>query len=173
MKLNQINGFEDVLSSHEKQIFNHIYRMVGNRHDAEDLTQTTFIKVFDKFNSINESRNLKSWIYTIATNTVIDWMRSRKNKKSLNIISDPDSGFETLDAETPYTKLASKELVYDIHSALQKIKPIYQTVILLFYKEDFSYEEISKMLAIPLNTVKTYIHRAKADLKNLLEPSYG
>lgn len=160
-----LSAFEEILFSYEKPILNYIYRIVGRREDAEDLTQETFLKLYKSLGTIDPENNFNAWIYKIATNTAYDWLRQKGRKKELFVIDDTYSGFETIDSSATYNNIADTS---DVELALKKIKPIYRTVLFLFYYEDLDYRQISDILSIPINTVKTHLHRAKQLLKKEL-----
>lgn len=165
-KNKNFKAFEAILSYYEKAIFNYIFRLVNHKQDAEDLAQETFIKVYAHLDSINPEKNFRAWLYKIATNVVYDWFRKKGVHTELFIIDDPLAGFETIDEESTYLKI---ERTQDLLEALGRIRPIYRTVLELFYHQGFNYEEITQLLAIPLNTVKTHLFRAKKALKQALE----
>lgn len=164
-KAGDIESFEKVILAYERKIFNYIFGIVRQRQDAEDLAQETFIKVYKSRKSINPDLNFRAWLYKIATNTTRDWFRKRGNQFELFLIDELEGGFETIDGDSSYNKL---ETTKDLESALNALKPEYRIVLLLFYWQGFSYEEISSALSLPINTVKTHIHRAKRSLKEIL-----
>lgn len=163
-KSGDIEAFEKILFLYEKPIYNYIYRLTGQKQDAEDLTQKTFIKLYKSLKTINLDKNFKSWLYKIATNTVYDWFRKKKREAEL-LISDQEEYFETLEQEDAYYNLETNR---ELETALNELKPIYKSVLLLFYKESLPYQEIAQALNLPLNTVKTYLYRAKQALKKEL-----
>ncbi len=164
-KNKSFKAFEAILSRYEKPIFNYIFRLVNHRQDAEDLTQETFIKVYTHLSSIDPEKSFQAWLYKIATNTVYDWSRKKGVHSELFIIDDPESGFETIDEDFSYINI---ETAKDVENALGALKPAYRAVLLLFYWQDLSYEEISSALSLPVNTVKTHLRRAKNALKEKL-----
>lgn len=161
-----VSAFEYILSTYEKAIYNYCLRIVRDSTHAKDITQDTFIKVYTNRTKIDPDKNIKSWIFTIATNTAYDFLRSPKGRKSINLEEED----ETFYAHSTYT---SKEgLVTDVNVALDTIKLDYKKPILLYYKEGFSYQEIADILSLPINTIKTHISRGKEQLKNILK-NYG
>lgn len=161
-----VGAFEEIMSEYERSIFGYVLRLTANREDAEDITQETFLKVYNHLNSYDASRPFKTWIYTIATRTVYDLFRKRKVHQELYIIDDEDIGFETIDETDAYKKIETAE---ELENALAKIKPTYRSILLLHYMQEFTYEEISEALNQPLGTVKTNLRRAKIALKQILE----
>jgi len=161
-----MKAFERLVSLYEKPIFGYILRFVNHRENAEDLVQETFIKLFRSLKTFDPEYKFKTWLYTVATNTVYDWLRKAKNNKELFIVDDPDSNFETIDNSWSYKSIEDKELV---DNALKNIKPVYQSVVVLFYRNELTYEEIAQVLKVPINTIKTYMYRAKQALEKELK----
>jgi len=160
-----LESFENLVFIFEKSIFGYLLYSTGRKEDAEDLTQEVFIKVYKNLKSLNPNLNFKAWLFKIASNTLIDWWRKRGEERELFLIDDKDSNFETIDEDFSYLKI---ETAKDIADALEKIKPEYKVVLLLFYWQGFSYEEIASILSLPLGTVKTNLRRAKLAIKEIL-----
>ncbi len=169
LRAGDLSAFEKLISIHENKIFNYLYRLVGSRADAEDLTQEVFIKLYKHKSRIDPEKNLKSWLYTVATNAANDWFRARKGYSSYSLYSEEGSSLETIRSDPAYYYI---ERTIDIAAALEKLKPMYKTALLLFYKEGLNYTEISEVLRVPVNTVKTYLRRAKEALKQELGDDY-
>lgn len=163
------NAFEQLLFRYEKQIFGYLLRFVNQKENAEDVTQETFIKVYRSLKTFDPEYKFKTWLYTVATHTAYDWLRKAKKTHELFIIDDPENEFETIDQASAYKELEMKENKELVDNAIQKIKPAYQTVIQMFYRDELSYEEIAQVLNLPLNTVKTHLSRAKKALSKELE----
>lgn len=159
-----IEAFEKILFLYEKPIYNYIYRLTRQKEDAEDLTQKTFIKLYKILKTINLEKSFKSWLYKIATNTTYDWFRKKKREAEF-LVPESDKYFETIDADEAYYDVVEVGL---LDKALAEIKPIFRSVILLYYKDGLTYQEIADTLQIPINTVKTHLRRAKEELKNKL-----
>lgn len=163
-KNGDVNAFEQILSFYEKAVFNYCLRITKNRVEAEDVTQETFIKIYTHRKSIDPEKNIKTWIFTIATNTAYDFLRKKKRKNETS-----------LEDETIYnlkTYYPKESVQSDVEKALEKINPEYKKALVLFYQQGFKYEEIAEILSIPANTVKTHISRGKEELKELLK-EYG
>ena len=165
------DAFEAVLSFHERQIFTHLVRLVGNKDEASDLLQETFIRLYKNRKQIAVDGNIKSWLYKVATNIAYDHFRKKKRENLVSI--DDDETFETFSEELSYTNVEQQILSADLENALEKIRPHYKNILLLYYREGFSYEEIAEILDTPLNTIKTHLRRARQELAKLLQESYG
>lgn len=161
-------AFEQLMLLHEQAIFNYLYRLVNNRADAEDLTQETFIKFYHSIRRVDPTRKFSSWLYRVATNTAYDWLRKKRGHRELFIIDDPNHPFETISSSNTYKAVEGK---IDIERALGMLKPIYRTILLLHYTHGLRYQEIAEIMDMPLNTVKTHLRRAKAELGQII--NYG
>ncbi|MCX6781384.1 MAG: RNA polymerase sigma factor [Candidatus Magasanikbacteria bacterium] len=158
-------AFEQLMGLFERRVYGYVFRHVTNREDAEDITQDVFVKVFKKLKTYDGTRSFSTWIFTVATNTVYDFLRARRGKTDLLILDDPEGRFETKDPRETYEYIGNK---VDVEAALEKIKPTYRTVLLLFYRDELSCEEISQVLNVPVGTIKTHLARGRAALKEVL-----
>lgn len=163
LKSGEFSAFEELLLKYERQIFNHAYRLTMNAGDAEDLTQETFLRLYDRRETLIPEKGAKNWLYAVAANAAYDLFRKRKRANEVS--ADDGDEPETNPAYSPYYRIERAE---DIENALGALKPAYRSALILFYKEGFSYEEIAEFLGLPVNTVKTHIRRGKEALKSLL-----
>ncbi len=171
------SGYRELLRRYERPVFSLIYRMVRDRAAAEDLSQETFIKVLNALESYRPEYRFSSWIFKIANNAAIDHLR-RREVDTLSLDGAP--GAMTPDAieatavqatdrgPSPLADLESSELGSAIEAAIAKLRPEYRACILLRHVEGRAYEEIAETLDLPLGTVKTYIHRARLELRESL-----
>ena len=163
---------------YERPLFSLIYRMVRDRQLAEDLAQETFIKVLNGIKSYRPEFKFSSWIFKIANNVAIDHLR-RKSLDTLSLDGSPNAetpeemGATALQlgskAESPLQEVEARELGSAIERAVGRLRPEYRACILLRHVEGYAYEEIAETLDLPLGTVKTYIHRARNELRVYLE----
>mgnify|MGYP001569176873 CR=1 FL=1 len=161
VKDGDVHAFEKLLFRYEKQIFFYILKFINQNENAQDIVQETFIKVYRSLKTFDPEYKFKTWLFTIATNTAYDWLRKAKKTKEIFIIDDPDINFETIDERLPYKIIEDKEY---IDKVMKNLKPAYRSALLLYYYDGMKYEEISQVLGVPINTVKTYLSRAKAQL---------
>lgn len=155
----------------EKPIFHYLYRVVGERETAEDLTQETFLRVYQQRKKINPEGNVKAWIFMIATNLARDWYRVQGRRRGLTFAL-PDE--ETMDIETfgvadAYNRVEGEFAREELEAALAEIRPVYRAVVILHYFEDQPYASIAHALSMPENTVKTHMRRAKAALREIIK----
>jgi RNA polymerase sigma-70 factor, ECF subfamily len=171
-------AYRELIRRYERPVFSLIYRMVRNRELAEDLSQETFIKVLNAVQSYRPEFKFSSWVFKIANNAAIDHLR-RRELDTLSLdgsphATTPDEMSATAlqlgdRGESPLQELEARELGGAIEHAIARLRPEYRACILLRHVEGHSYEEIARMLDLPLGTVKTYIHRARNELRGYLE----
>jgi len=164
-KNGELKSFDQIVIFYQDAIYNHLYRLTNNPDDAADLTQATFIKLYKTRDRIQETESFNSYLYKIATYTAYDFLKNKKNHPEDLIIDDNNINFETIEAKQSYYKVEDIDKI-DINLALDKIKLANKNLLSLFYQDGFTYEEISKILDKPLNTVKTLLRRAKEELFN-------
>ncbi len=170
-------AYRELLGRYQRPVFSLIYRMVRDRESAEDLAQETFVRVFNNIESYNPKFKFSSWIFKIATNLTIDALR-RKELPTVSIdgsrYARTDDEIEASrvtvasDDENPEERLEAKELGEEIEGAIGQLRAEYRTAILLRHVEGRPYEEIAEIMEVPLGTVKTYIHRARMELRETL-----
>jgi RNA polymerase sigma-70 factor (ECF subfamily) len=170
-------AFGELLSRYERPIFSLIYRMVRDRTLAEDLSQEAFVRAFNAIGTYKTSYKFSNWILKIANNHTIDHLRKRR----LDTVSihgsphatTPDEMSQTQvvvasDTESPQEYVEHKELGGQIEGAIGELREEYRTVIVLRHVEGYAYDEIAEIMDVPLGTVKTYLHRARAELRKSL-----
>ena len=170
-------AYRELIRRYQRPVFSLVYRMVRDRELAEDLAQETFIKVLNAIDSYRPEFKFSSWIFKIANNAAIDHLRRRSlNTLSLDgspHASTPDAIEATTlqigdGAENQLDAVAARELGEQIEAAIGQLRPEYRSCIILRHVDGRPYEEIAEMLDLPLGTVKTYIHRARNELRILL-----
>lgn len=162
------SGDRDALITLLREIEHHVYRtayyILKNEQDAMDAAQEALIRVYTKINSYEEKAQFKTWVQRIVTNICIDKFRRTKPTVS---IDEHDLDFrDKLDVER---EVMSGYLAEDIKEAINSLPDHHRTVIVLRYLQDLSYNEIADCLNLPLNTVKSYLFRARQQLQNMLQ----
>ncbi|MEZ5054758.1 MAG: sigma-70 family RNA polymerase sigma factor [Chitinophagales bacterium] len=166
--------FEDELLPHADALYNFAYHLTYNEADANDLVQDTFLKAFRFLNSYDSGTNAKAWLFRILKNGFIN--EYRKKKKEPNKVDYEDIvAYQDADDDAGTATYDLREDIFDgmmgdeITIALNKLPIDFKTVILLCDIEGFSYEEIAKIIDIPIGTVRSRLHRARNMLKQSLK----
>ena len=167
------SAFTLIVEKYLKPIYNFVYRMTKNKKDAEEITQESFIKIWKNLKKFKQTEKLKTWMFAIARNTAVDSLR----KKKAVLFSEFDNENEE---DVFENMLADDEMIADeifeiaekkdlVNKLLGNMPIKYRDVLLLYYKEELSFSEISKMLKKSINTVKSRHRRALLSLKEKLK----
>jgi RNA polymerase sigma-70 factor (ECF subfamily) len=171
-------AFSDLMEKYRDPIYYMLLKMVNNNDDAEDLTLEAFGKAFNKLNQYTPNFAFSTWLFKIATNNCIDFLRKKKkNVMSIdNRVSNNDGDeymFEIKsDGMTPEEITVNEQKIQLIRKYVKKLKPRYQILVEMRYFKEMSYEEISIELNLPLGTVKAQLFRAREFLYNIMKHSF-
>ena len=151
-------------------IINFIFRMVGNYEDAAELSQDVFIKAYSSLASYDSSYRFSTWLFRIATNRAIDFLR----KKRVPVVSmegpDEDTTPQYSDeGPSPLDEIETDRVKVLLSDAIQQLPPDYREVIVLYHVNEVSYEQIATITGLPLGTVKNRIFRARQMMRRILE----
>lgn len=162
----ELPSWEEIVRAHSARVYRLAYRLTGNQHDAEDLTQEVFVRVFRSLSSYTPG-TFEGWLHRITTNLFLDGARRRQRIR-----------FEGLGEEfaqrlpgtelTPAQAFDERHLDSDVQAALRALPPDYRAAVVLCDIEGFSYEEIAATLGVKLGTVRSRIHRGRAQLRAAL-----
>src|SRR5579884_1114662 len=150
-------SFEQIYDDYKTPIYNYVYHLVGNREQADDLTQDTFVKAFRALPRMDRSLKLSAWLYRIATNTAYDALRRRRLISWLPW-QEMDRQPVGWDSGDPQDGIGTSDLV---NAALRRMPRHYRAALLLYTQEGFSYAEIARTLNIAESGVKMYLSRAR------------
>lgn len=151
----------DLLKSVERPIYNTAFYFMGNEHDAKDITQEALIKVYTKLDSFEEKAQFKTWVQRITTNLCMDKFRSNKHD-----ISIEGAELVVRDYIDTQKEIENKIMVEDLITKIMLLPKKIKAVMILRYVNEFSYNEISDVLGIPINTVKSYLFRGREKIYN-------
>ncbi|MEN0647637.1 RNA polymerase sigma factor SigW [Caldifermentibacillus hisashii] len=167
------NAFGEIVELYKDKVFQLCFQMLGNSHEAEDISQEAFIRAYINIERYNIDRKFSTWLYRIATNLCIDRIRKKKPDYYLDAEVAGTEGL-TLYSQIPASQLAPDEEVSKIElqeiiqNEILKLPEKYRAVIVLKYIEELPLLEISKILDLPIGTVKTRIHRGREALRKQL-----
>jgi RNA polymerase sigma factor (sigma-70 family) len=156
-------SWEDVVTQHSARVYRLAYRLTGNSHDAEDLTQEVFVRVFRSLSSYTPGA-FEGWLHRITTNLFLDHVR---RKARIRFDGLPDDAAERLPGRepTPPEAFDATHLDDDVQRALDALLPEFRAAVVLADIEGLSYEEISQTLGVKLGTVRSRIHRGRSQLR--------
>ena len=159
--------WENIVRAHSARVYRLAYRLTGNPHDAEDLTQEVFVRVFRSLSSYTPG-TFEGWLHRITTNLFLDSAR-RKQRIRFEGLADEMAHRLPGSEPTPAQAFDDSHLDDDVQDALKALPPEYRAAVVLCDIEGFSYEEIAATLGVKLGTVRSRIHRGRAQLRSALE----
>ncbi len=157
-------SWEQIVTEHSARVYRLAYRLTGNRADAEDLTQETFVRVFRSLSSFTPG-TFEGWMHRITTNLFLDQARRRSRIRMDSLGEDADRLSGAPGPGTPERGFEHANLDVDVQSALDALSPEFRAAVVLCDIEGLSYEEIAVTLGVKLGTVRSRIHRARAQLR--------
>ncbi len=166
-KRGSADAFRTLVDLYKERLFAFVWRMVRDHHEAEDISQTTFVKAYEALDSYSEKYAFSTWLFTIGYRLCLNSLRRRKA-----YAGDVDfSRVGRAEADAPRALANSEEahrLRDAIWAAVEQLKAPQRSSVLLFYREGKSCEEIGRVLNMPTVTVKSHLHRARAKLRAAL-----
>ncbi|MDE6570497.1 MAG: sigma-70 family RNA polymerase sigma factor [Alistipes sp.] len=158
-------AFEHLFNRYRDAIRRLLAQRLGNRSHVDDLLQETFIKVYINLHRYRAEYTFGQWVYTIARNTFIDFVRRQQDDLSIDERFTAPASL----APTPEERVISLQQRSQIEGYLERLSPRYRQLIVLRFFDELSYEEIAEKLAVPLGTVKTQIHRAREQMCRFIQ----
>ena len=168
-------SFEEVVKLHQEQVLNTCFRFVNNRDEAEDLVQDVFLEVYNSIDSFRGDAKLSTWIYQIAVNKSLDFIRKKKRKKrfafvlSLTGFGDEEKELLLPATSNPHTDLEQKERTQILYKAIDSLPENQKVAITLSKYDGFSNKEIAEIMGTSISAVDSLIHRAKNNLQKKLK----
>lgn len=153
---NETAAIQALVDRFQAEVFGLCVRLLAHRHDAEDVTQEVFLRVFRSLHRWDSSRPLRPWVMGITVNRCRTWLAQRSRRPEI-----VDYLQDTASAPPPDD---SVELLAEIRAALDNLRPEYRTVFVLFHEQNLPYEEIAAALERPVGTIKTWLHRTRLEL---------
>lgn len=168
------NAYAKLVEKYERSLYFHILKMIKDREQVEDLVQETFVKAFDNLNSYSTNYAFSTWLYRIATNHTIDYLRKKK-LKTLSIDQPKQTKDGEMEMQLPDENASTdrdiirKQRQKIVQNAIDNLPKKYREVIKMRHMEEKSYKEIAKLRDLPLGTVKAHIFRARELLYKALK----
>ncbi|MFF2325175.1 MULTISPECIES: RNA polymerase sigma factor SigE [unclassified Streptomyces] len=160
-------SWEEIVSTHSGRVYRLAYRLTGNQHDAEDLTQEVFVRVFRSLSTYTPG-TFEGWLHRITTNLFLDMVR---RKQRIRFDSLGDDAAERLPSREPSPQQVFNDAHFDadVQQALDTLAPEFRAAVVLCDIEGLSYEEIAATLGVKLGTVRSRIHRGRSHLRKALQ----
>jgi len=159
-------AFAELIDRYKARIFHTTLRILGNREDAEEAGQDTFLRAYRGLESFREEATFSTWIYRICVNTCLNLLESRKRFKAQKIESTPAAELPYI--ESPELGFADEDLRERILAVIETLPVKYRTVLVLFHVQHLAYQEIVEIVQLPMSSVKTHLFRARAMLRERL-----
>lgn len=172
------DAYAELMKNYKDSLYFMLLKMTNNDTDAEDLTIEAFGKAFKNIGSYSPKYAFSTWLFKIATNNAIDFIRKKKQRtlsidKPYTDLEDSSSMSQNIEAEVldPEETFIKEQKIELMRGIVEKLKPHYRTLIELRYFKEYSYDEIGQELDLPLGTVKAQLYRAREFLYNVLKDS--
>ena len=162
----ELPSWEEIVRTHSARVYRLAYRLTGNQHDAEDLTQEVFVRVFRSLSSYTPG-TFEGWLHRITTNLFLDGARRKQRIRFEGLADDMAQRLPGTEL-SPAQAWDERHLDSDVQDALRALPPDYRAAVVLCDIEGFSYEEIAATLGVKLGTVRSRIHRGRAQLRAAL-----
>ncbi len=171
-------AFKYLVDNYKERVYNTAIGIVQNAEDAEDVAQEVFIQVYRSIHSFKGESKLSTWLYRIATTRALDLLRSRKSKKRFGLLQrlfgeGNEPVYEIPDFNHPGVALERKENAAKLFNAIKQLPDNQRVAFTLHKLEDLSYQEISQIMKTSLPAVESLMHRAKQNLRKILEKENG
>lgn len=166
------SAFETLVRKYERMVSTCVYGIVGNSEDTLDVSQDVFLKVYKSIGTFKGDSEFSTWLYRIAKNTALDFVRRRKqNVLSIDSSGEENEGMDIADSNestSPEKAVLSNERNQKLYDAIKQLSDEHREVIILRDINNYSYEEISQKLQIESGTVKSRLSRARENLRKIL-----
>ena len=169
-------AYAELMNRYKDAVFFMLLKMVNNKDDADDLTMEAFARAFKRLDQYTPNFAFSTWLFKIASNNCIDFIRKKKNNSHTVSLDKPfeyedgtESSMEAVDNTlTPEEKAIKKEQFKMLHEVVETLKPRYRDLVKLRYFDELSYEEIAEKLNLPLGSVKGHLFKSRELLFNIL-----
>lgn len=165
-------SFGELVRRYQDRLFNAVYRLLDNAEDASDVTQEAFLSAYQSLHSFKGDSEFYTWLYRIAFNSAVSLRRKKRALLSIDTGRDDDSLLEPSDESAfsaPSDRMERSEDEHRLQCALNRLSDDHRAVLVLKELEGRKYEEIAEILDVPVGTIRSRLHRARLELRELLE----
>jgi len=167
-----LDAYARLIDRHRDFVYSIALRIVGNETDAEDISQEAFVTAFRALGSFRRESKFSSWLYRIVVNLALAHEKKRQRSRLVDVAwngrGEPPVGIAATDVD-PEKALLDREIRQSVKRAIGALPPHYRVVLTLYHLEERSYEEVARVLDLPMGTVKTHLHRAREMLRRIVE----
>jgi len=156
-------AFAELIDRYKARIFHTTLRILGNREDAEEASQDTFVRAYRGLENFREDATFSTWIYRICVNTCLNLLESRKRFKAQDIDNTPAEDLPYI--ESPENNFEEADLQARVFSVMANLPAKYRTILVLYHIQHLAYQEIAAIMQMPMGSVKTHLFRARALLR--------
>lgn len=168
IRAGSVQYFAALVERHQNRVFQFVFSLIRNRQDAEDVTQDAFVGAFRKLDSFEGRSTFFTWLRRLAYNACIDHLRKQKSRKS--DLSTPDtSHLVAPQSANPMNRFEERETIDAVRSAIDQLPEEQRSIACMRDIDGMDYSEIASVLDIPIGTVRSRLHRARLELKSILE----
>ncbi len=171
--------FSEIYEQHKDMVYNLALQYVQNREDAQEITQDTFVSVYNSLKDFNHNSKVSTWIYRIAINKSLDFIKARQRKKkswlvnSLFLFGSNNESFDVITFDHPGVLLEQKESMEAIFRCINRLPENQKTAIILSKIEQHSLSQIAEIMNLSIKAVESLLQRAKANLQKYLDETEG
>jgi len=173
--------FKTIIINTQGLVIQIIYKMIKNHEDRKDLIQDVYLKVYNKLSSFNYNAKLSTWIGTIAYNTCLNFLEKKRlpqldgndQEESNSLEASANKGFLKHSDSSTERDLLKEERAQILAHEIEKLSPIFRTVVTLYHKQELSLKEIGEITSLPVGTVKSYLFRARKQLRENILLNYN
>jgi len=177
LRRGDLNALSDLIVRYQNRLYRYLLRIVRQPAEAEDLFQQTWLKVVQKIGAFDASRNFDAWLFTLARNLAIDYLRRVRPRSLDEPLPDSRHGETAADRmpsrdDTPLDQALAAERRTAISDAMSGLPMIYREVLTLRFEEEMKIEDIAQVTAVPVSTVKSRLRRSLEQLREALDARY-
>lgn len=165
-------AFGELVRRYQDRLYNTVFRLLDNAEDAQDVVQETFLNAYQSLDNFKGESQFFTWLYRIAVNTAISLRRKHRAVLSFNTSSDSELSLDPMDASEgnrPGQAMEKAEQEVRIQRALNLLSPEHRAVLVLKDMEGQKYDAMAEILQVPIGTIRSRLHRARIELRDLLE----
>jgi RNA polymerase sigma-70 factor (ECF subfamily) len=165
-------AFGELVRRYQDRLFNTVYRLLDNAEDAQDVVQEAFLNAYQSLDSFKGDSQFFTWLYRIAFNTAVSLKRKQRSTVSIDAGRNGEAAVDPLDASEygrPGYELERAEEDRQVQEALNRLSPEHRTVLILKDMEGQKYEVMAEILGVPIGTIRSRLHRARAELRDVLQ----